>query len=96
MVKILKNLRINLVRLRNLSIEKTGNIRNSPVLKKTHRLLYSDTECMSNFLMNKGKSSGILISFIYLPNNTDIKSTVTLVSNGSGLLLCIFSCFLLG
>ena len=51
---------------------------------------------MSNLLMKKGKSSGILISFIYLPNNTDIKSTVTLVSNGSGLLLCIFSCFLLG
>jgi hypothetical protein len=44
-VKILKNLRNDLVKLRNLSIEKMGNIRNSPVLEKTHRFLYSNTEC---------------------------------------------------
>ena len=43
-MKILKNLRNDLVRLRNLSTEKTGNLRNSPVLEKTHRFLYSDTE----------------------------------------------------
>ena len=26
-----------------------GNIRNSPVLEKTHRFLYSDTECSQGF-----------------------------------------------
>ena len=33
-MKILKNLRNDLVRLRNLSTEKTGNLRNIPVLEK--------------------------------------------------------------
>ena len=45
-MKILKNLRNDLVRLRNLSSEKTGNIRNSPLLEKTHCFLYSDTVCI--------------------------------------------------
>ena len=45
-MKILKNLRNDLVRLRNLSSEKKGNIRNSPLLEKTHCFLYSDTECI--------------------------------------------------
>ena len=31
----MKNLRNDLVRLRNLSIEKTGNLRNSALLEKT-------------------------------------------------------------
>jgi hypothetical protein len=48
-MKILKNLRNELVRLRNLSSEKTGNLRNSPALEKTHRFLYSDTECIGFF-----------------------------------------------
>ena len=45
-MKTLKNLRNDLVRLRNLSSEKKGNIRNSPLLEKTHCFLYSDTECI--------------------------------------------------
>ena len=45
-VKILKKLRNDLVRLRNLITEQTGNLRNSPVLEKKHRFLYFDTECM--------------------------------------------------
>ena len=56
----MKNLRSNLVRLRNPKLwsfeetwvlsEKTGNLRNSPVLEKTHRFLYCDcTECMAQF-----------------------------------------------
>ena len=48
-MKILKNLRNHLASLRNLSSEKTGNLRNSPVLEKTHRFLYSDTECIAEF-----------------------------------------------
>ena len=36
--------------LRNLGSERTGNLRNSPVLEKTHRFLYCDcTECMAQF-----------------------------------------------
>ena len=42
-MKILRN---HLIRLRNLSSEKKRNLRNSPVLEKTHRFLYSDTECI--------------------------------------------------
>jgi hypothetical protein len=33
-VKISKNLRNDLVRIENLNSEKTGNLRNSPVLEK--------------------------------------------------------------
>ena len=57
----MKNLRNDLVRLRNLSSEKTGNLRNSPVLEKTHRFLYSDTECneqVASFLAPFGGEPG--------------------------------------
>ena len=40
-VKTLKNLR------NNLSSEKTGDLRNNPLLEETNHFLYSDTECSS-------------------------------------------------
>ena len=48
-VKILKHLRNDLVRLRNVSGENMENSRNNPstVKKKPHRFLYSDTETRS-------------------------------------------------